>query len=412
MTVAATPGPSTWIGPFAVTLGTQTVVAMLTRITPTLAPVLVAQASVTPSFIGWLATVGTLGSILFYFCGMPLIRRVGSVRVMQIGMLAAALGTALLVFPVASVLIIGSMLIGFGYAPSTPAGSDLLQRYAPKRHRTLIFSVKQAGVPLGGMLAGVLLPPLVQIDWRLAILLCAALVLIVAAAVQPLRPQLDQDRDRKQDLSLGTLLAPSNMLLPVTALRLSPRIPPIAISGLCLAAAQGATFAFLVTFLVMRLGYDLTLAGTLFAVVQVSGVFGRIVLGGLADRLGSAVVTMSVTAITSALTTAVYAFAGPDWPLWSIALVSAVTGITISSWNGLMLAEIAAAVPLERVAEATAGTTLMVFLGYVIGPAVFALILDGTDSYRLAFLSLSVLTVIGALVLLAARRGASSAKPS
>ena len=68
-----------------------------------------------------------------------------------------------------------------------------------------------------------------------------------------------------------------------------------------------------------------------------------------------------------------------------------------------MLAEVAAAVPFARVAEATSGTTLLVFLGYIIGPIGFSLILDATN-YRSAFLFLSVLTAIGAAVLLTASR--------
>ena len=64
-----------------------------------------------------------------------------------------------------------------------------------------------------------------------------------------------------------------------------------------------------------------------------------------------------------------------------------------------MLAEVAAAVPFARVAEATSGTTLLVFLGYIVGPVGFSLILDAT-SYRSAFLFLSVLTAFGAAVLL------------
>ena len=105
----------------------------------------------------------------------------------------------------------------------------------------------------------------------------------------------------------------------------------------------------------------------------------------------------------SALTTAFFAYAAPDWPYWWLVLLAAASGITISSWNGLMLAEVAANVPFARVAEATSGTTLLVFLGYIVGPVGFSLILDLT-SYRAAFLFLSALTAFGAVVLLRAAR--------
>jgi MFS family permease len=324
-------------------------------------------------------------------------------------MLVAGLGTALLTSSLAFGLILGSILIGLGYAPSTPAGSDVLQRFAPKKHRALIFSIKQAGVPLGGMLAGIILPPLVLIDWRLAILASAVLALVVAIAIQPLHRRVDRERDRSQDLSLGTFLAPENLLMPINALRMSPRIPPIVIASFCMAAAQGATFAFLVTFLVTKIGLDLTRAGAIFSIVQVTGIFGRILLGGLADRLGSASSTLRATAAASSVTTVLFAFVAPDWSFWSLAALAAVTGVTISSWNGLVLAEIAAIVPLARVAEATAGTTLLIFLGYIVGPMMFSLILDASESYPLAFLSLSVLTAVGAAILVRVSPRASRA---
>jgi MFS family permease len=305
--------------------------------------------------------------------------------------------------PLAPVLALGSFLIGFGYAPSTPAGSDLLQRFAPKRHRTLLFSIKQAGVPLGGVLGGVLLPPLALIDWRLAILASVALTLGVTAAIQPLRARVDRDRNRAEDISIGAFLAPENLLMPLTALRMSPRIPPLVVASFCLAAAQGASFAFLVTFYV-SIGSSLTSAGVLFAIVQVTGIFGRILFGGLADRLGSATAMLAAAALGSAVTTAIYACATADWSYGALALLAAVSGVTISSWNGLMLAEVAAAVPIARIAEATSGTTLLIFFGYIAGPVGFALILDATASYRAAFLVLSALTAVGAAVLLAALR--------
>ena len=159
MTEPASQSP---VGPLVVAVVSQSVVAFLVRMVPTLAPVLIVEAAVAPSFIGYLAAIGTVGSMLFYLAGTPLVRRLGPVRIMQFGMLFAAAGTALLAIPMPFVLALGSLLIGFGYAPSTPAGSDVLQRYAPKRHRTLLFSIKQAGVPLGGMIAGVILHTVVH----------------------------------------------------------------------------------------------------------------------------------------------------------------------------------------------------------------------------------------------------------
>mgnify|MGYP003347142796 CR=1 FL=1 len=46
-----------------------------------------------------------------------------------------------------------ALLLGIGYGPMPPAGSRILAATAPKQHRSLIFSIKQAGAPAGGAIA-------------------------------------------------------------------------------------------------------------------------------------------------------------------------------------------------------------------------------------------------------------------
>ena len=46
----------------------------------------------------------------------------------------------------------------------------------------------------------------------------------------------------------------------------------------------------------------------------------------------------------------------------------------------------------------------LIFLGYIVGPLGFSFVLEATQSYAAAFLSLSALTAIGAVVLLASSR--------
>ena len=112
------------LAPLAAAVATQSVVAFLVRMIPTLAPVLIVEASVAPSFIGYLAAVGTVGSMLFYLTGMPLIRRTGPVRIMQFGMVVAAAGTAMLALPVAAILVAGSLFYLHAGDRTMTAGVD------------------------------------------------------------------------------------------------------------------------------------------------------------------------------------------------------------------------------------------------------------------------------------------------
>jgi len=60
---------------------------------------------------------------------------------------------------------------------------------------SLVFSIKQTGVPAGGMLAGALVPGLLLLaGWQGALLAVAAACLACVGLAQPLRAALDAGR--------------------------------------------------------------------------------------------------------------------------------------------------------------------------------------------------------------------------
>src|SRR3546814_20951510 len=88
------------------------------------------------------------------------VRRFGAIRASQIGLLLCAAGVAISVLPSPISMAIGAVLIGRGYGPITPASSHLLARSTPAHRLSFVFSVKQTGVTLGGVLAGLIVPGL------------------------------------------------------------------------------------------------------------------------------------------------------------------------------------------------------------------------------------------------------------
>ncbi|WP_299365737.1 MFS transporter, partial [uncultured Paracoccus sp.] len=111
---------------------------------------------------------------------------------------------------------------GLGYGPITPSSSHLLARTTPPHRMGLTFSLKQTGVPLGGAMAGILVPPVVAgWGWQAALMMVSALCVGMAALSQPVRNGLDaaglQDRPargRRRDV-----LAPLRLILERPALR-------------------------------------------------------------------------------------------------------------------------------------------------------------------------------------------------
>ena len=328
-----------------------------------------------------------VGSMVFLMGGGPLIRRLGSIRTLQWGLAISGIGLIALLVPSWIMAAGASILIGLGYGPSVPAGNDVLQRYAPQRHRGLIFSIKQAGVPLGGVIAGLVLPVLVDnFGWQSSLIFSGGLVILTLIAVQPMQRAIDATRDPNQPIGLDTLLSLSNLARPLATLRMAPDLARVGIAGGCLGAAQGAWLAFLVTYAVSKLTLTLAEAGLLFAVMQATGMGGRLVLGFIADRLQSGILALILVAVTSGLASFAFVLANPSWPLSVLVCVTALSGLSVTSWNGVQLSELARLAPPTQVADASAGGTVLVFVGFVLGPILFALLVGLTHRYELGYL--------------------------
>jgi len=376
-------------------LAVQTAVSFLSRIAPTLAPTLAPRVGWPVESVGYLSSLITGGSMLVLILGAPLQRRVGSMRMLQIGLALGVCGTLLSALPWALALAAGSLLIGLSIGPPSAAGTDVLQRYAPAGHRNLLFSVKQAGVPLGGVVAGLLMPvAAARFGLGAAFVLSAAAGALMLFAVQPLRRRVDAARERSLRLHWRVFGSFDNLRRPLATLVMMPGMRRMGIAGGCLGAGQSAWFAFLVTYLVSQLGWSLEAAGVLFALMQLTSALGRPLAGFVSDRLGDGVRVLRWIAGCSALTTLAFAFCTPDWPGWAVAALAVLAGLTVASWNGIQFAEVARMAPRGALNEAMAGATLVLLGAYVLAPALFSLVLAADGGFRLAFVMTAALTAL------------------
>ncbi|MGG5822301.1 MFS transporter [Falsiroseomonas sp. HW251] len=391
-----------WVAALSVTLMVQTIGTFVSQTIPVVAPSMTADLGLPPETIGNFASINTLGAILFLLFGTPLVAAFGPARMLQIGTLVGSAALGLAALGQAWLVPIASLLMGIGYGPTGPAGSRILQATAPPRHRVLIFSVKQAGAPAGGALAGLIAAPVAAIwGWEAALLVGIALGCGVALALQPMRDVLDAER--LPDVPLSEALTLKRLAAPVTTLKMNPVLPPLCVQAFAFACLQGSLFNFTVTWLVEAHGLTLTAAGTVFATMQVAGVLGRIGLGWAADRLGDAVRSLTVHGLLAALLSLIFVLMAPSAP-WALGLVLAfLCGFTAASWNGIFLAEVARVAPPDRVAEATSGAIMLCFLGYLTAPSVFAFLVAHTGSWSLPFFVACAVLAAVSLVILAWR---------
>ena len=387
-----------WALALSTTLGMQVVVSFLDQSLPIIAPLLTASAGLAPERIGNISSLSALGVILFLVFGGPILARLGPVRMLQVGALTAVSGLAIAATGWWPLLAIAAFMMGLGYGPSPPAGNRILAATVPARHRSLIFSIKQAGAPLGGALAGLVLAPAAAAwGWPAALAISVSVGVLAAAAIAPTARRLNVEREPDRPIRLSALFNPRSVAAPF--LLLKERSALLTVTGLAFsfAAVQGSLFSFSVTYLTLDRHMPLAQAGLAYAAMQFSGVFARVLLGWLADRTGRPSLNLTVQAFLAAAILVGYGFLPEQVPLMTAALVCGATGFFAASWNGIYMAEVVRLSPAKLIAETTSSSTVMVFLGYMAGPTVFSLLVSWSGSYRLSFL-----VIAGQLALMAA----------
>ena len=398
-----TDAPS-WKAALATTLLIQIASSVLLQAQTVVGPSLTAAAGVAPHEIGTLAALCSFGCVWFLMGGLRLMSDLGPVRVLQVGVLVSAAGLLLGLTAYWPAALLAGLLVGLGYGPAPPAGNQLLMQTAPAQHRALIFSIKQAGAPFGSALAGLALPHVAEsYGWRAALLVAAVAALACVVVVEPWRAPLDRKRAQISRHALIALISPRMVLAPFHALSDLPILKRLGFAGCMFSFVQGSIFALFITFLVTRLDYDLTAAGFAFAIMQLTGTLARIVVGWIADRARAHLTVLALLGVGSSANIFLIGAMDREWSHLAVLAMSAATGFLAASWNGVLLSEIARLSPPARVGETSSAATFFIFLGYVAGPALFALVIHGTGSYPLAFRILMLLPLAGAVTLFLSR---------
>ena len=365
----------------AITTAVQSVISLSSVAVPVLAPAAAREIGFSVGVIGYFISIMYVGAATAALVSGGLILRYGAMRVSQVclGLCACAL-LLLTVLPLA-LIPCAAVLLGCGYGPITPASSHVLARTTPPHLMALTFSIKQTGVPLGALMAGLIVPPLtLGLGWRAAALSVAALCIVTIAGAQTLRRELDADRNPAHPLSLANVITPLRLIFANPA-QLRNVFAAAAYAGL-----QLCFYTFVVAYLTDNLAYTLVAAGFALSVANFGGVAGRIVWGWIADRTRSPGLVLGVLGV--AMTVAAFATAAftPEWPYAAVLAVCVLFGITAVGWNGVQIAETARLSPPGMAGVVGGGTTFITFIGIIVMPTLFALAHDATGSWRLPFM--------------------------
>jgi predicted MFS family arabinose efflux permease len=367
---------------------------------PVMAPAISADTGLPPSLLGAYSFVMWSAATLISGAVGGLIARLGAPRVVQLSLFLCAAGLAAGATGTTAGLVVTPALIGAACAIETPASSEILARLAAPEHRTFIFSLKQTGVQVGGVLAGIAFPAaLAGLGWRGAMAALAGFLLAAVLALETLRPRLAPHAppSRPRGASPGRLA----FVLRNRALR------DLATASFLFHAMQACMNVFLVAYLVGEHAYSLAAAGLLLAAAQFGGFIGRLGFGlAVGPRLGAIRLLVGVGFGMSAAAAAVALTAGVA-PSLLLGLLCFLFGLTAAGWNGVFLAEVAREAPPGEIARVTGGVMITAYAGLILGPVAFSAAATAAATLGAGYLLLAGATFAGALVL----RRAGHARP-
>ena len=386
-----------WLGVGAMLIQ-QSFSYMSTVVLPVAAPAVAKATGLSISLVGVYTAIMYVASTLSAGTSGAFIRRYGALRVSQAALVLMGLGLVFSWPGWALLFAATAFVIGSGSAVSTPASSDILGRYCPPRRAPLIFSIKQTGVPVGGMLAGILVPAFtIALGWEGAFIASGAICLVFAFLLQPLRAEFDQYRSPSHRISMRAVVHAVQGVLGHRRLR------ELALFSVSWAGLQAIYGAFLVAFLVDGLGYPPATAGWVFAAGNAAAIGARILWGWFASRFINARTLLGWLAVVMAAASAVTASFGPGWPVVVVTAVAMVYAGTAISWHGVLLAEIARLSPVDRIGATTGSVLLFTSTGIMMYPLIFGAILEVTGSYAPGFVIAAVPALYTGLRLLLRR---------
>jgi MFS family permease len=311
-----------------------------------------------PTGVGLLSAtyaIGTLGG------SAPLGGRVGRIgvrRSLRIAALAAAVAlVAAAIAPATGWLAAALLAGGLANAIGQPAGNAMVASHVPRHRFGLAFAVKQSGIPLATLLAGLAVPVIaLTIGWRYGYAVAAALALGAALLPPPDRPVAQRRPERP-------VPAPARRPLWALALALSSAVVAATSIG-----AFGASAG-------VAIGLPEGTAGLLVAAGGLAGLTIRLLAGILADRVDTDALTGVALLIAAGAV---------GWALMAagFAVQSAVpyvTGLLIANafgwgWPGLLHLSVARRFPTAT-AAASGVTQTGVSAGLLVGPLLLGVVI-------------------------------------
>jgi predicted MFS family arabinose efflux permease len=364
---------------------------------PSIAPLIRENLGLSVTQAGSFLSAYYIGPVLFSLPAGWLADRWGVRGAMILGQGLIAIGLfAAAAAPSFPFLVAILVLAGAGYGVLNPTTTKAGMAWFPPHQRATVVGLKQIGLPGGGALGALMMPPVaLAFGWRTAVAFSAAVVggltLLTWALYRDLPDPVSAGPVRAR-AGFWTVLANRDLWL-------------VGISTLIFAGVQTVFLSFLVLYLRDVVELPLVVAAKYLVAAQVSGVAGRVLFGLLSDRIfgGQRRIVLAIAGVGSIGCAVLLAGLAPGAGPGLLVPLAAGIGFFGVGWNGVqhtLMAELAG----PRAAGTAVGLGLAISsLGVTVCPPVFGLVVERVGGYGFAWATLAGGMVAALLLLIPVR---------
>ncbi|MFT7597948.1 MAG: putative MFS family arabinose efflux permease [Acidimicrobiales bacterium] len=286
----------------------------------------------------------------------------------------------------AILLLVAVFISGFGQGWCNPSTNKLIAERVPAGNRGVITGVKQSGVQLGTLLAGVTLPSLaLAFSWRAGMVAYGLLATAAAIATWLLLPP---DTGQAPTANEAKNQAKGPLGRPILMLSLY---------ALLMGTVVGGVGRFLPLFVEDELGLSNVLAGLVSGLLGGLAVFTRIAWARIAERhmAPSQALFINAGLTTVAMFLLVAAISFGSWLVWVMAVVGA---LGLNAWNAVAMLAVISGVPSQQAGRASGVVVAGFMAGLSTGGIYAGVIWDQFGSYRPVWITFAALAAAAAVV--------------
>ena len=288
-------------------------------------------------------------------------------------------------------------MVGIFYSTAQPGGSKVIMKWFPKEFRGLAMGIRQAGIPIGGAMAGAIIPIVsIKYGWQSAVYFVSSLCIVGGLLFfifykEPFShqsPSLAKQQIKSFQEQLQEIMKNKTLY-------------PVFFTGISMISLQMVIVGHLTIFLTNNASLSPMLAGQILSVSLFLGMVGRITLASISDYFykGNRRKPLLFSVLAALAAILIFTMNIHTLPIWSLFLLSGWLGFFGIGWYSLFIVEVA-----EKSSADSMGVTVSFALtlnqfAIISAPPIFGFIVD-VKGYTLAWLSIAFLLLLSGVGLL------------